>query len=137
MKHLVLIPIVVLSLMTMSCSLLPKMASLVTGAADKGISVDAQIGDRENALQAGGASGAGIIEAKDNAHVEVTTSNGETSFETAKNVLVQNTPPWLVALLILGWVLPTPTSIFRGARNKWQAITRRRRSLKDLELKPK
>ena len=35
----------------------------------------------------------------------------------AANVSIQNLPPWVILLLILGWVLPSPMEIYRGTVN--------------------
>jgi len=40
-------------------------------------------------------------------------SQAETAIEAA-NVSIQNLPPWVILLLILGWVLPSPMEIYRG-----------------------
>ena len=38
----------------------------------------------------------------------------------------QNIPPWVMLLLILGWLLPTPTEIALGIKNFFLALFRRR-----------
>ena len=38
----------------------------------------------------------------------------------------QNIPPWVMLLLILGWLLPTPTEIALGVKNFFLALFRRR-----------
>jgi len=40
-------------------------------------------------------------------------SQAETAIEAA-NVSIQNMPPWVVLLIILGWILPSPMEIYRG-----------------------
>lgn len=93
---------------------------------EKGLSVDAQIGDRDNELQLSGAKGiSGDITAEDDATVVVNTSSHETAaqIKRAEVVNIEQIPPWVLLLLILGWVLPTPTGIFRGAR-EWLARIR-------------
>ena len=59
--------------------------------------------------------------------VEQTTSAGRDVVQTTKeietgtveNLDITNTniPPWVILLLILGWLLPTPTEIGRGFMN--------------------
>ena len=45
-----------------------------------------------------------------------------------ENLLIknQNIPPWVMLLLILGWLLPTPTEIALGIKNFFLALFRRR-----------
>ena len=40
----------------------------------------------------------------------------------------QNIPPWVMLLLILGWLLPTPTEIFRSVRDFFLDLFGRRRT---------
>ena len=59
--------------------------------------------------------------------VENTTSAGRDIVQTTKEVetgkvenldiINTNIPPWVMLLLILGWLLPTPTEIARGFMN--------------------
>lgn len=37
--------------------------------------------------------------------------------ETVKEVNIQQTPVWIIILLILGWLLPSPNEIARGIRS--------------------
>ena len=102
------------------------MAMDAMGVASKdGISVDAQIGDRENDIQVDGARGAGDIKAKGNSTVNVNTTKNDSQIENAETVNIENIPPWVVLLLIIGWILPTPSSILKGAKAKWQHRTHR------------
>ena len=45
-----------------------------------------------------------------------------------KDLLIknQNIPPWVMLILILGWLLPTPTEITLGIKNFFLALFRRR-----------
>lgn len=110
---------------TVSCSTIKDLA---TGAAkgalgvDKGgIELDAQIGDRETDtdIQLDGAKGTGDVSAKDNAKVEVNTRRIDSNFDKAENVSILNehAPPWLVVLLLVGWLCPTPISMFRTVKS--------------------
>jgi len=40
--------------------------------------------------------------------------------ESIESVTVQNIPPWVLLLLVLGWLLPSPGEIGRKARLIWQ-----------------
>lgn len=82
-----------------------------------GLSVDAQIGDKEQevAVQLGGVKGTEDISAKGNAVVNVDTASIESNVEEANEVTINNDPsPWLYLILIGGWVLPTPMSMIRS-----------------------
>ena len=37
-----------------------------------------------------------------------------------ERVTVQNVPPWVLVLLVLGWLLPSPGEIGRKVRSLWQ-----------------
>ena len=86
-------------------------------SSQSGLSVDAQIGDKEQAVQVGGVKGAKNISAKGNAVVNLDTAMIESNVEEANEVTINNDPsPWLYLILILGWVLPTPMSMFRSLK---------------------
>jgi hypothetical protein len=40
--------------------------------------------------------------------------------ESIEKVTVQNIPPWVLVLLVLGWLLPSPGEIGRKVRLLWQ-----------------
>jgi len=99
------------------------MAMKAVGASSKdGISVDAQLGDRKNDtdVQLDGARATGDISAKDSATVNVTNKNADAQIQRAENVTIQNIPPWMFLVALLGWLLPTPNSIFKGIKSKCQ-----------------
>ena len=119
-----LVFVIVLSVFLASCSMLPK---LLSGAfSSGGVQSDIQVGDRDNALQIQGARGSGDIVAKDDAVVNVTSSNADQNIDKAETVNITNVSPLVLLLLILGWVLPTPTSMFRGLKQWLQRIRQRR-----------
>lgn len=106
------------AILLVGCTALAPIASKLLGSADDGISVDAQVGDRENegALGESVQKGTGDIEVKDKAKVTVnnTQQTADAKIETADNVTVQNIPPWVFLLAILGWLLPTPQAMWKG-----------------------
>lgn len=129
MKHLILVLIMVLS----GCSTLDLAKEALGLSSSKGISVDAQVGDRENEAQIGGARGTGKIVAKGKSRVTVNTSTHSTAsrIEKAEKVVINNTNPWVLGGLIATVILfiPTPLpKIIRGV--KWLVNTRQRRLLK-------
>jgi len=46
-----------------------------------------------------------------------TTKEVETGTVENLDIINTNIPPWIVLLLILGWLLPTPTEMARGFMN--------------------
>ena len=46
-----------------------------------------------------------------------TTKEVETGSVENLDIINTNIPPWIVLLLILGWLLPTPTEMARGFMN--------------------
>lgn len=77
----------------------------------QGISVDAQIGDRDNEAQLGGARGTGKIEAEDNATVNVNTSKTDANVERANKVVVNNYDPWMLVALVAVITLFVPSPL--------------------------
>ena len=81
-----------------ACAALELLQDVLPGS-KAGIAVDAQIGDKDQSV-----------------HV---TTNEETNIDGAQEVIINNdTKPWLYGLLILGWVLPTPVSMFKALWRK-------------------
>ncbi len=99
--------------------------------AEKGISVDAQIGDRANDVQAGGTKGAGDITAKDSATVNVNTTQADAQVESAGVVNVKNYDPWMLGLLLLVVTLfvPSPLGLLKRIP-LWRRVTSQRQSTK-------
>lgn len=103
-----------------------KMGASALGIAeDDGLSVelDAQIGDRKNDVdsQIGGVKGTGEVKADRGASVSVVTKAAESNVERADKVKVTNNnhPPfWMIALLVLGWILPDPMDMWRTYRDR-------------------
>ena len=104
----------------------PIAGKILGGAADKGgIETDLQLGDRENEGSIGESvqKGTGDIEAKDKAKVTVnnTQETADANIESAQNVTVNNIPPWVFLLSLIGWLLPTPQDMGRWF---WSKIKR-------------
>ncbi len=101
-----------------SCSALEVLKNTVGPAlglsADKGISAELQVGDREFEGNVGGVQGSGKIQDV-RGDVVVSTSQTESNVEQAERVIINNRPsPWLLLLLVMGWILPTPAGMWRG-----------------------
>jgi hypothetical protein len=105
-----------------------------------GISLDTQIGDKKSEVAAVSTKrGAGDIVAKDKAHVTVTNTTQESRAKIETNngtIKVEQTPPWLILVAILGWLLPTPQSMIAWLCRKYQEY-RLNKSLKDFPTQDK
>lgn len=122
--------LVITSLLT-ACSALDWIKPFLPNSGS-GISAEAQLGDRNASL-------GDHEETKQEIDVEdvkgdVTIKSESTKIkqesdvrvEQAKDVRVTNISFWLIVLLILGWCLPTPSTMIRGIRNAWQGWMERR-----------
>lgn len=119
---------VIITLLIAGCSTLTDFGAKMAGSAlgiaeDDGMSVelDAQIGDRKNDVdsQIGGVKGTGEVKADRGAKVMVVTKAAESNVEKAEKVEVTNNkqaPFWLIALLVIGWILPDPMQMWRAWR---------------------
>lgn len=113
-----------------SCSALSTLSTLMPGAS-KGLSVDAQIGDRANELALGGARGTGKIIAKGKARVTVNTSSAANKFEKAETVIINETNPWVLGGLLAAVILFIPSPLPKLLRGiTWLAATPSRMSRK-------
>lgn len=98
-----------------ACSYMDLIKEVIPGMDSGGISVDAQIGDRQNQVDIGGVTGTGNIEVEDNGTVNVNTTAVDANVEQAEEVTINNGPaPWILILLILGWVCPTPLTMAKS-----------------------
>ena len=103
----------------MGCETIAPIAGKLLGTASKdGISLDAQVGDRKIDTQLDGARATGDIKAEDDAVVNVTNSKTDAQIQQADKVTVQNIPPWVFLLALIGWLLPTPQSMFKCTWDK-------------------
>jgi hypothetical protein len=57
------------------------------------------------------------VEQNTTAGRDVITKEVETGSVGSLDIINTNIPPWVMLLLILGWLLPTPTEIGRGIMN--------------------
>ena len=101
-------PWLVLFLFLSSCgltSLLP-----FGGSSGPTVNSNAQIGkeNRQSVLS---------VEQNTTAGRDVVSKEVETGTVENLDIINTNIPPWVMLLLILGWLLPTPTEIARGFMN--------------------
>ena len=93
-----MIKVILLSLMLTACSMNPiDMMKSVISSDKPSIAVDTEIvvGDKVQ---------------------ETEVNMGETTMTADIINNVQDTSPWVLFLLVLGWFLPTPTGMFRMAK---------------------
>ena len=92
------------------CSALSAM--LPTGGTN--VAANTQIGKENNQ------TGVIVGEVKENKIGDVQEigklNQAETAIEAA-NVTINSLPPWVLLLIILGWILPSPMEIYRGLIN--------------------
>ena len=102
-----------LTLSLSSCGMLGAASSLLGGGGSKGPTVNANV-------QAGAENNQSVIDqSSDISGENVTVDKSEGAFtvggavESVK-VMNQDIPTWVIILLILGWMLPSPNEIWRG-----------------------
>jgi hypothetical protein len=61
--------------------------------------------------------------------INTTTVTKEVEAEKIEEIKISNTniPIWVILLLLLGWLLPTPTDIFRGIGNIFSTVFQRKK----------
>jgi hypothetical protein len=82
--------------------------SLLTGGGPN-VAANVQIG-KENTQQVV------AVQQKTEAGRDVIQQTSPVVAENIKEVTIQQTPMWMLILLILGWLLPSPNEIARGIR---------------------
>lgn len=100
-----------LALFTLSACDGLSLAKGLLGGGKPGVNANAQIGRTNN--QTLGVSRASE-QRLDRAQARtIEQSAGETGLraESVETVVVNETPPWLIVLAFIGWLLPTPTAI--------------------------
>ena len=96
----------ILTLFLSGCGLSTLMS--LGGSGGPTVNSNAQIGaeNRQSAVS---------IEETTSAGRDIVTKEIETGMVEKLNI--QNIPPWVMILLLLGWLLPTPTEMGRGMLN--------------------
>ena len=97
----------VLTLLLSSCGL---TSLLPFGSGGPTVNSNAQIGkeNRQSVVS---------VEQTTTAGRDVVTKEVETGSVETLEIFNTNIPPWVIVLLILGWLLPTPTEMARGFMN--------------------
>ena len=107
----ILLPLT-LALFVSSCGVLSGAASLL-GGGSKGPTVNANV-------QAGAENNQSVIDqSSDISGENVTVDKSKGAFSVggaveSVKVMNQDIPTWVIILLILGWMLPSPNEIWRG-----------------------
>jgi len=98
----------VLTLFLSGCGLSTLMS--LGGSGGPTVNSNAQIGkeNRQSVMS---------VEQNTTAGRDVVTKEVETGSVGSLDIINTNIPPWVMLLLILGWLLPTPTEIGRGIMN--------------------
>lgn len=52
--------------------------------------------------------------------IEQTADNNKVKADEVKTVVVNEVPPWVILLLVLGWLLPSPSEISRKITNAFR-----------------
>lgn len=91
-------------LLTTSCSAIGTAA--LKSLTSSGPSVEAQVGKDNTKV-------IGISE-------QVKGDKKTVEAQEIKTVVVQQVPPWVLLLLVLGWLLPSPGEISRKIRGLWK-----------------
>jgi tRNA A58 N-methylase Trm61 len=87
---------IVLALSLVGCSALPKLG---------GVNTNAQVG-KENTQQ--------VVGNQENTTIARDQNNSTVQSGKVDKVVVQNIPPWVLLVLVLGWLLPTPQQMWEG-----------------------
>jgi hypothetical protein len=97
----------VLTLLLSSCGL---TSLLPFGSGGPTVNSNAQIGkeNRQSVVS---------VEQTTTAGRDIVTKEVETGSVETLEIFNTNIPPWVIVLLILGWLLPTPTEMARGFMN--------------------
>ena len=89
------------------------LSSLIPGGGTN-VAANTQIGKENNQ------TGVQVGDVKENKMGDVQSigkmSQAETAIDAA-NVTINSLPPWVLLLIILGWILPSPMEIYRGLIN--------------------
>ena len=99
---------VILTLFLSGCGLSTLMS--LGGSGGPTVNSNAQVGaeNRQSVMS---------VEQNTTAGRDVVTKEVETGSVGSLDIINTNIPPWVMLLLILGWLLPTPTEIGRGIMN--------------------
>jgi hypothetical protein len=108
------VPLAIVILTTVSCSNFTPLGMLTGGGPNVAANVQA---GKTNSQTVGTTNNvAPSVSIRPNARVDnidQSVTESKVSTESIDNVTVNEIPPWVVLLLILGWLLPSPNEISR------------------------
>ena len=102
-----------ISLSAVSCSMLGAMIPGIGGGTN--VAANTQVGKENN--QTGVVVGDAIKNDLSAVQELGKLHQAETTIEAHGETTIQNIPPWVLLLLILGWLLPSPKEIWDGIWN--------------------
>jgi len=89
------------------------LSALVPGMGGTNVAANTQVGKENNQT---GVQVGDVKENKVEAQQIGKLSQAETAIDAA-NVTINSLPPWVLLLIILGWILPSPMEIYKGLIN--------------------
>lgn len=111
-SRLLLLPLAFSGLVILAgCGVNP--LSLLTGGGPN-VAANTQIG-KENSQAVVSQTSRTEVKAGDNADIKTVSS--KVSTDSVEKITINEVPPWVVLLLILGWLLPSPNEIARWITN--------------------
>jgi len=113
-----LVALIMAPLFFSGCSYLGALTSMLPGGGD-GVAANVQAG-QENTQAVISSEESDSIETGD--HSVVTTTEASRANHVSGTQINNELPDWVLLLLILGWVLPGPTEIWRGLVNASAAL---------------
>jgi len=94
---------IILSLLLVACSPLDLIKPMLSGSSGPSLEVDTTVGDKEESVV--GQVGSSTEIASESITGGINTTN------------VQDIPPWVLLVLVLGWMLPSPTVLYKEIKS--------------------
>lgn len=94
---------IILSLLLVACSPLDLVKPMLSGSSGPSLEVDTTVGDKEESVV--GQVGSSTEIASESITGGINTTN------------VQDIPPWVLLVLVLGWMLPSPTVLYKEIKS--------------------
>ena len=98
-----MIRVVILALLLTACSPLDLIKPMLSGSSGPSLEVETVVGDKEESVV--GSIG------------DTSTISTESLSGGVNTTYIEDIPPWVVILLILGWLLPSHTEIYREIKS--------------------
>lgn len=111
--HSWLLPLVLIGGVSLVAGCGTNPLSLLTGGGSN-VAANTQIG-KENSQAVVSQTSRTEVKAGDNADIKTVSS--KVSTDSVEKITINEVPPWVVLLLILGWLLPSPNEIARWITN--------------------